>query len=80
MGEKRFIPAIRVYADVRLLLDFCEFDEFGLIRKAELLQDDGHLYSRSVTDFLLVNTNSVPSMDWGRSDASRGGWVLDQTC
>lgn len=72
MGKKIFIPAIRVDADVRLLFDICEIDEFVLIRKAELLQDDGHLYSRSVVDFLLVSVNSVPSMDWGRSDASRG--------
>lgn len=69
-GKKIFIPAIRVDADIRLLLD--EFNEFVLIRKAELLQDDGHLYSRSVVYFSLVNINSVPSMDWGRSGASRG--------
>lgn len=71
-GGKDIIPAIRVDADVRFLLDICEFNEFCLIRKAELLQDDDHLYSRSVIDFLLVNAKSVPSMDWGWSDASRG--------
>lgn len=78
-GGKKIIPAVRVDADVRLLLNNCEIDEFCLIRKTELLQDDDHLYSRSVIDFLQVNINSVPSMDWGRSDVSKGGWALDQT-
>lgn len=72
MGKKILVPAIRIDANVRLLLDIWAMDEFVLIRKAELLQDDGHLYSRSVVDFLLVNVNGVPSMDWGRTDASGG--------